>query len=263
MTWTSGLVDVTDGQLAFHRTGGPGPVLVLSHGLTDNGLCWKRFVAAVEDRFDAIMLDARGHGRSSRIADGQSFDPARDIADALVGLGISGAIVMGHSVGARATMDLAAARPDLVSRVILEDPPLMPLLDGPAQLKRRAGFRRQVEAYGQMTGTELLALGRKSHPTWGEDEFPAWAEAKSQVDPNALPNYLIPWRDSLAKIQAPTLIVHGEAGMGSLVSSDLALEARGLNALVVTAEIAGAGHNTRRENFEGYLDAVLPFLDAA
>lgn len=263
MTWTSGLVAVTEGQLAFHRTGGTGPVLILSHGLTDNGLCWKRFVSAVEDGFDAIMLDARGHGRSSRISEGQSFDPARDIADAMVGLGVSGAIVMGHSVGARATMDLAAARPDLVSRVILEDPPLMPLLDGPALEKRRAGFRRQVEAYGQMTEAELLALGRKSHPTWGEDEFPAWAQAKSQVDPNALPTYLIPWRDSLAKIQAPTLIVHGEAGMGSMVSSDLALEARGLNALVATAEIASAGHNTRRENFDGYLDAVLPFLDAA
>jgi pimeloyl-ACP methyl ester carboxylesterase len=105
-----------------------------------------------------------------------------------------------------------------------------------------------------------VELGRKSHPTWGEEEFPAWAEAKAQVDPNALPNYVIPWRDSLVKIQAPTLIVHGEARMGSLVSQDLAREARGLNTLVVTAEITGAGHNTRRENFEGYLQAVRAFL---
>ena len=260
MTWETGLVEVSGGQLAYHRTGGNGPVLILSHGLTDNGLCWKRFAMAIADEFDIIMLDARGHGASSRIAEGQAFEPGQDIADAIIGLGLSGAIVMGHSVGARATLDLAGAHPDLVSKVMLEDPPLLPLPDGPAADKRRARFREQANGYSRMSETELLSRGRQSHPTWREDEFPAWAQAKAQLDPNALPTYSVPWQDSLSRIQALTLIVHGEPGLGSLVSPDLAMEARSLNPLVETAEIQGSGHNTRRENFEDYLAAVRAFL---
>ena len=94
---------VADGQLAYHRTGGEGPPLVLSHGLTDNGLCWTRFAAAMASEFDVIMLDARGHGDSSRMPSSRPHDPGADIAEAINRLGLVSPIVMGHSVGARST----------------------------------------------------------------------------------------------------------------------------------------------------------------
>ncbi|MCA6319719.1 alpha/beta fold hydrolase, partial [Phenylobacterium sp.] len=70
--WIPGEVAVSGGQLAYHRTGGDGPPLVLSHGLTDNGLCWTRLAEALAPDFDIIMLDARGHGASSRVGPGDA-----------------------------------------------------------------------------------------------------------------------------------------------------------------------------------------------
>jgi pimeloyl-ACP methyl ester carboxylesterase len=78
--WKTGRVDVSDGHLVYHRTGGTGSALLLSHGLTDNGLCWLRLAAALEPEFDIVMLDARGHGESSRIPAGAGHDPADERA---------------------------------------------------------------------------------------------------------------------------------------------------------------------------------------
>ena len=257
--WASGRVDITGGHLAYHRTGGEGPVVVLSHGLTDNGLCWQRLADALAPEFDIIMLDARGHGASSRMPQGD-HDPAQDIADAIAQLGLVRPIVMGHSVGARATAAYANAHPDKVSKVVLEDPPFLPLIDAAAAERRAGKFRQQVEGFAAMSRPELIAMGRAQSPLWHDDDFPAWAAAKHQVDPRAMPVYSRPWQEILPAITAPILLVHGVSALGGLVSPAIAEAARALNPNIVTVEIAGAGHNTRRENFPAYLAAVQAFL---
>ncbi len=259
-TWRAGTVPVAGGSLAYHQTGGRGPPMVLSHGLTDNGLCWSRFAAAMAPDFDVIMLDARGHGNSSRINDADPHDPALDIADAIEALGLVQPVVIGHSVGARSTAAYANAFPDRISKVILEDPPLLAVAEPSAAEARLNRFRRQVDSFREMTDAELVALGRATSPTWHEDEFDAWAEAKRQVDPLAMPTYGQPWQDSLAKIAVPTLLIYGEPDRGGLVTPDLAAEASAINANIRSAQITGAGHNIRRENFLAFLSVVRAFL---
>ena len=255
--WASGRVAVSGGHLAYHRTGGAGPALVLSHGLTDNGLCWRRLAQALAPQFDIIMLDARGHGHSSRAGE---QDPAQDLAEAIEQLGLIGPIVMGHSVGARATAAYAGAHPGRVSKVVLEDPPFLPLIDR-AQAERRAlRFREQVERFRAMSLAELIAMGRTQSPLWHDDDFPAWAEAKHQTDPQAMPVYDTPWQEILTQITAPTLLIHGDSAHGGLVTPQIAGEARALNPNVTTVLVPDAGHNTRRENFPDYLAAVRDFL---
>jgi len=258
--WTSGTVEVSGGCLAYHRTGGGGPVLVLSHGLTDNGLCWSRFAAAMERDFDVVMLDARGHGDSSRPVDAMSFDPGRDIAEAIDRLNLISPILMGHSVGARAAAACAGRAAGRVAKVILEDPPPVPPLEPSAVDGRRRRFRRQVEAFRAMTDAELLAMGKAAHPQWSEEEFPAWVAAKRQVDPEAAPSYASSWEDEIAAIAVPTLLVHGEADRGGLVTPEIAAAAVALNPNIRPVQIDGAGHNVRRENFTAFLVAVRHFL---
>lgn len=255
--WASGRV--SGGRLAYHRTGGEGPAVVLSHGLTDNGLCWQRLAQALAPEFDIIMLDALGHGDSSRMPP-DGHDPAQDIAEAIQHLGLVSPIVMGHSVGARATAAYANAYPDKVSKVVLEDPPFLPLIDAAAAERRAGKFRQQVEGFAAMSQPELIVLGKAQSPRWHDDDFPAWASAKHQVDPRAMPVYSRPWQETLTAITAPTLLIHGVSALGGLVSPEIAEEARALNTNIVTVEIAGAGHNTRRENFPDYLAAVQAFL---
>ncbi len=259
--WSIGAVPVAGGRLTFHRTGGSGPAIVLSHGLTDNGLCWSRFATALSPDYDLVMLDARGHGESSRIAGVVSYDPALDIAQAIEALGLIQPVVMGHSVGARATAAYANAFPDRVSKVILEDPPFMPPA-GPSEA-RQDRFRRHVETFQSQSEAEIVTMGRTTSPDWHEDEFPAWATAKRQVDPAALPTYSRPWQEILAQIAVPTLLIYGEPDRGGIVTPAIAAEAEAINPNIRGAQIKGAGHNIRRENFADYLAVVRSFLGEA
>ena len=258
--WVSGTVAVTGGHLAYHRTGGSGPALVLSHGLGDNGLCWSRIAVALQADFDVVMLDARGHGESARMPMGAPPDPAEDIAEAIDHLNLAAPIVMGHSIGGRATAGFAGAHPGRVSKVILEDPMLTPIADPAAAARHRERYRQQVETTQALSDDALADLGRSFHPTWSEDEFPAWRAGKRQVDPLAMPVQSRPWEESIAAIQAPTLIIAGEAALGSIVTPELAARTRDLNPRVGTITIAGAGHNIRREQFDAFLAAVRAFL---
>ena len=246
--------------MAYHRTGGSGPPLVLSHGLTDNGLCWSRLASALESDFDVVMLDARGHGESARLSQADPHDPARDIAEAIDALNLKSPIVMGHSVGARATAAFANAHPDRVSKVVLEDPPFLPLAEASAAEARGRKFREQVERFRSMSEAEITAMGKTTSPRWHDDEFPPWAAAKRQVDPAAMASYATPWQAQIDRIAVPTLLIHGEAALGSLVTPSVAAEAMALNGKIRAVRIGGAGHNVRRENFSDYLSAVRAFL---
>ena len=258
--WLSGTVAVSGGHLAYHRTGGTGPALVLSHGLTDNGLCWSRTAQALTGDYDVVMLDARGHGASSPIAPGLPHDPDRDLAEAIAALGLDAPIVMGHSVGASATASYANAKPGIAARVILEDPPFLPEIGFAEARKRREGFHRQIAEFQSLSDAEIVSLGQKMSPNWHADEFPAWALGKRQVDPEAAPIRFLPWQATIDAIAAPTLLIYGEVERGGLVTAATAAEAMRLNPRIRTVQISGAGHNIRRDNFDGFLAAVRTFL---
>jgi N-formylmaleamate deformylase len=258
--WQKGSVEALGGNLTYHRTGGPGPVLVLSHGLTDNGLCWRRFAQAMAGEADIVMLDARGHGESMRVIEGNPFDPGEDIASVIDHLVLKNPIVMGHSIGALATAEFAAARPGRAALVILEDPPLMPVATPPERVDRHERFRQHVASLQAMSDDELWELGRTQSPDWQDDEFSEWVQSKRQVDPSALPNYATVWEETLAQIDVPILLLCGETKRGALVSPELAEQAARINPRLHVSRVADTGHNIRRENFEGYLSAIRQFL---
>ena len=258
--WQSGFVEVKGGCLAYHRTGGPGPSLVLSHGFTDNGLCWSRLAAALEGDFDIIMLDARGHGQSTRMSADAPYDAAEDLAAAISALGLAMPVVMGHSVGGRASAAYANAHLGQVAKVVLEDPAFAPMPAAAAVEKRRERFRKQVETFHTMTNDQIIAMGKAQSPKWHDDDFPAWAASKLAVDPAAVPLYLSPWQGTIDQIDVPTLIVHGDPDLGGMITADITQEARSINPNITTVMINGAGHNTRRENFTEFLKVVKQFL---
>lgn len=261
--WQTGSVAISGGDLAWHRTGGSGPVLVLAHGLTDNGLCWSRFAAAMEDDFDLVMLDARGHGASSRILPGGASDPGRDLAEAIAGLGLHAPAMIGHSVGARAAAACAATYPESAAMLVLEDPPLLPPPSEQALAEWRARFRAQVIEASMLSDGDLAARGRAQGNDWHPDDFPAWVQSKRQVDPAAWPVFTAPWQHDIAALTAPTLLLYGEVERGGLVTPDIAQAAMQLNPRLRAVQISRAGHNIRRENLAAVLTAVRAFLEGS
>jgi pimeloyl-ACP methyl ester carboxylesterase len=107
----------------YYRMGKPGgPALVLQHGFSDHGLCWLTLAGDLQDEYDILLPDARGHGRSARIAEGECIDQTADLTGLIRALGIERPVVAGHSMGGTIAGQLGARYPDLPRALILEDP---------------------------------------------------------------------------------------------------------------------------------------------
>lgn len=109
----------------------------------------------------AIAIEVRGHGESAAPKDADySLDAmASDVDAVLRHLGITRAIVVGHSMGAGVALAYAGGHPEQVAGLFLVDP-----IDDPARRPASAGaeflrqldsgdYRREIEAYW----TKILA----------------------------------------------------------------------------------------------------------
>jgi len=267
--WFSGDVVANGIRIHYWRTGGDRPPVVLSHGITDNGLCWTRLARALEDVYDVIMPDARGHGFSDAPDEGYSpEDQAADLAGLIQALGLKKPrpVLIGHSMGAATTAATAADYPELVRCAILEDPPWMAdaLAVSPQEQAAWAEeWRADLVERKSQTREEIIAFCRAQQPTWAEVECGPWADSKLQLnlivfEASHAPH--TPWQDIARKITCPALLITGDPELGAIVPPEIAREAAGLWRSGEVAHISGAGHNIRREQFDRYMEAVTAFL---
>ncbi|MGA9869926.1 MAG: alpha/beta hydrolase [Rhodococcus sp. (in: high G+C Gram-positive bacteria)] len=101
---------------------GSGPLVVLVMGTGSGGRVWKahQVPALVGAGFTVATFDNRGIAPSSECADGMVLDDlVADTAALIEHLGGMRARVVGTSMGARVTQELALARPDLVSHAVM------------------------------------------------------------------------------------------------------------------------------------------------
>jgi pimeloyl-ACP methyl ester carboxylesterase len=264
--WTEGEIDAGGVRIHFHRTGnGDQPAVVLIHGFSDNGLCWSRIARVLETDYDVVMIDARNHGESATAA-GDLSDLAADAAAVITGLGLDRPAVVGHSIGAATAAELAASRPDLVSRMVLEDPPWSDAQNDAGESARssRDDVRAYLKSLAAMTDAELLELGRTQHPEWHEIEYPAWVASKRQVREQAADSLgSAGWSDVIDRIECPTLLIHGDPERGGIVTPELAQKLADSNHHVSAGAIKNSGHNVRRENFDRFIELVGQFLHDA
>jgi N-formylmaleamate deformylase len=264
--WQGGDVVANGIKVHYHRTGGGRPPLVLSHGATDNGLCWRRLARALELDFDVVMPDARGHGLSDAPAHGYgSAERAADLAAFIRALGLRRPAVGGHSMGAATTLRLVADHPDLASCAILEDPGFRDAPPSEAdQAARAARMREQAEARRGASRQALIDQCRADNPSWAEEELGPWAEAKQQVSLSFAGGLRLgerpDWRELLPRVSCPILLITADPERGGIVTPEIAAEAARLAPNLEVVRLGGAGHNVRREQFEGYLGAVRAFL---
>ncbi len=95
--WTDGFVMANGIRIHYWRTGGDRPVLLMAHGSSDDGLCWTNLARELEDEYDIIMPDARGHGLSDPPSKSDSADAqAEDLTGLIRALDLEKPIMMGH-----------------------------------------------------------------------------------------------------------------------------------------------------------------------
>ena len=292
-SWQSGDVETNGIKLHYTRTGGNKTPLVLSHGVTDSGLCWTPVAQALSADYDIIMVDARGHGRSEAPVSG--YDPATQAADLrglIAALNLHKPLIMGHSMGSVTTLVLAASYPDVPGAIVLEDPPgwwdaTPNIIDAEGEDKagtrassiihgrkntdeeRLLGMREWFNGLKHKTQAELIAEQRVAAPSWAEAELGPWAESKHQVSENVM-NVFSPqgprtldWSGLLKAVTCPTLLITADNALGAILTPQ---NAKSLLALIPQLEIVhipGAGHNIRREQFAAFMSAVRSFLAAS
>ncbi|MGH3434954.1 MAG: alpha/beta fold hydrolase [Sciscionella sp.] len=101
--------------------GGSGPEILLLHGLMGRASTWWRTAQWLTRFGHVVGLDALAHGRNPKRGAGRTEDFVADIAAVLTARQLAPAVVIGHSMGGLHALGLAAAHPDLVRALVIED----------------------------------------------------------------------------------------------------------------------------------------------
>ena len=190
-----------EGARIWHSTYGVGAPVILLHGGLGHGGNWGYQVAAlVGSGYRAVVIDSRGHGRSTR--DGRPFSyelMAGDVLAVMDGLGMDGlgmerAALVGWSDGACTALVLAAKDPSRVTGVFFfacnMDPSGVKPFEETPTLKRC--FARHGRDYAALSATP--------------GEFKTLVEDVSLMQ-RTQPNYSA---EDLARIRVPVAIVQSE-----------------------------------------------------
>ncbi|MFP4404853.1 alpha/beta fold hydrolase [Rhodosalinus sp.] len=130
------LSDVT----LHYEIGGDGPPLMLLAGMVSDSASWAPLIERLEARFAVIRPDNRTTGRTRPWDAPVSLAAmAGDAAALIEALGHGPAHVAGHSMGGLIAMELASARPDLVSRLTV-------MASAPMRMARNAFLFRTLLA---------------------------------------------------------------------------------------------------------------------
>jgi pimeloyl-ACP methyl ester carboxylesterase len=184
------------GAQIWYATYGDGPAVVLLHGgLGHSGNWGYQVPALIKNGFRAVVIDSRGHGRSTRDAKPYSYElMASDVLAVMDTIRLEKAGLVGWSDGACIALILAAKVPLCFTGVFFfacnMDPSGVKPIDASPTLDRC--FARHAKDYAQLSGTP--------------DNFKDFVTAVAHMQ-QTQPNYTA---DDLAKIGVPVVIAHSE-----------------------------------------------------
>ena len=269
----------------YYRTRGEKPTLILLHGFSENGLSWSRVAEALENNYDILMVDARGHGLSSGPETGYSQALlTQDIAELIEELGLHRPNLFGHSNGALTAAKVAANFPELVRAIILEDPPwaesswqLPATNEGnepwPGFTAWYSSWIAWHQALRTQTPAERIASSRKFLPPgaldWPEEELLPFLEAQARFNLDVL-KYVpfvptrTPWQETVQRIACPILLLTGNPQRGAMVTPQEAQKITATWHKGQHVSFAEAGHmmhhEMQGEQFENFIQVIKAFL---
>lgn len=185
-----------DGVHIWYATYGAGaPVILLHGGLGNSGNWGYQVPALVKQGYRAVVIDSRGHGRSTRDARPFSYELlASDVAAVMDSLHLAQAALVGWSDGACTALILADKAPARVAGVLFFACNMDPSGTKEFVFTPLVGncLKRHVQDYAQLSTTP--------------DQFDAFSEVVGLMQ-RTEPNYSA---DALGQINVPVVIVHSE-----------------------------------------------------
>ena len=259
-----------------------GPPLLLLHGVCRRWQDFLSLVPALTTRWQVHGLDFRGHGGSDwRTGQYRVADYIED-AVAVLHLLPDPAVIYGHSLGALVAAAAAAAEPDRVRAVVLEDPPSADLLRNIRQTPFHAQFTGMRSLAGRdhavaQTAKDLaeiqLPVAEGKTVRLGDLRDPAAlrfvARCLEQLDPEVLtPVIEGHWLDGfdleavLRGVRCPAMLLRADEGLGGMLGRAEAATWAGWMTDCVLMDFPGIGHLVHAVAPEAVVRVLLPFLES-
>ena len=212
--------------LFYTDTGGEGRPVVLIHGWPLSAEAWAAQEQPLADAgYRVVAYDRRGFGRSGKAAFGYEYDTlASDLNTLLTELDLTDAVLVGHSMGggevARYLGTYGSGRVAAAVLVGAITPALCQTDDNPDGAMPFEGFadlRNQCrgDREGFLRQFMTWFFSNPSQMTISESQFAEVLRIAAQGSDQALQDCVLAWatdfRADLAKIDVPTLVIHGDA----------------------------------------------------
>lgn len=264
------------------------PVIVMVHGVTDNGLCWTTLSLELQKDYNIYMLDTRGHGLSDPFTqsdDGETL--VKDVVGFVKTMGFDKPILMGHSMGAATVMRIGAEYPELASTIVMLDPflsrpsgdnpqprrpttPRTPEKEEPVQMQESKkisvtmfGDPETLVKQNNYSFEELVELGKRQSPKWDSLDIQYWALSKKQYHGAYTPETqqamsgTMRTEGALAKIAVPSLILKADASSEAKKANESAVQ--GLDKIKLL-HLEETGHNLHHDDLEATVREIERFF---
>jgi pimeloyl-ACP methyl ester carboxylesterase len=278
-----------NGTTLAYREQGEGEPVVFVHGTMSDLRTWQQQLPSISTSHRAITYSRRYARPNQDIepdTDDQMLPHVDDLAAFLQAIGAAPAHLVGNSWGAFISLLTAIRHPDSVRSLVLEEPPVVPLMGlsfppRPSEvlslLIRRPGFviaiaRGGIRAIGQVKmalqrGDDETALQTFGSMALGKEPFQRLPEArKEQMRENVsamraqiLGAGLPPLSEEEVRgVGVPTLLITGEQSpVGAILLTDRLEE---LLPNVERVAIPDASHLMHEENAPAVNKAIVGFL---
>ncbi|MCP4582909.1 MAG: alpha/beta hydrolase [candidate division Zixibacteria bacterium] len=265
--------DAGDAAIYYEITG-EGEPLMLLHGYALNSLMWEMQIPALAEKYQVITVDLRGFGQSSCGKSWSGNAMADDISGLVKHLDLKSCTMLGFSLSGAIAFRIAYFHPDRIARLIMVS----------ASLPSSGAPRKRAESLAQKRELDILMArgvdgwadkaGFRSGPLVGNifkrnpEAEPIWERILKRHNPEFLRQMMEAransspsenWRDKLAEITQPTLIVAGGQDKRFIDASHY-FQRKIPNAQLQT--ISGAGHMLNLEKPEEFNRVVLEFLES-
>ena len=274
----SGYVTTGDGVNLHYIESGTGQPLVLLHGWSQTAALFRHQIETLQSRWRVIAIDMRGHGQSEKPAFGYRISRfAKDLHEVLTALDLSDVILLGHSMGCSVIWcywDLFGAQ-RLAKLIFVDQQAFM--------LRNPTWTEAQVRVVGGTLGAGALfeminALADVDGDTVREKFIGArftpavdgatvkWVLEQNRHLPREHAAALLfhhatqDWRDVVARITLPTLIVTGRAGNKPLPSQEWIRDQIPGSRLEIFEADEGGEHFMFIENPEKFNRVIAGFI---
>lgn len=219
----------------YCATAGGGFPLLFIHGFGASGDVFQPLASKFASRYQTIVPDLRGHGRSRRLPLADSIERmASDVRDLLDLLGVDRTFVIGHAGGSAIAAHLAADQSARVCGLVLISPPEI----GPSA-RRSLGAR--------LRDGLSAALSRNDHA--GNHDAQACERLLQKTD----------YRTLLRSIKAPTLVVAGDHDPAPTLRQAREIARAVGNGTPVV--VSGVGASLLPNHADALIDVLAPWLE--